>query len=243
MKELVKKFFIRFCDLGLVYSESNREYLIELGMTPKKILKKPNVTNSRVFNCAKTLKKPDEFTYPYNILYVGRLSPEKNLLFTIESFGGACKTIRSNNWGFIIIGNGPLEKTIEDFIKKRKISNISLVKFKQREELVSYYCYSNIFILPSISEPWGIVINEAMAAGLPVIVSNRCGSAYEIVKHGENGFIIDPYNKKKLVGLLQDIICNKYNLKNMGEKSKEIIKDFTPEVAAAVIVKAMEAVK
>ena len=243
LKEAVKKIFIRLCDTGIVYSDLSKEYLIELGMNRYNIYKKPNIIDNTLFNYQEDIEKPKEFIYPHNFLYVGRLAPEKNLIFIIERFWIACRKANVDSWGLVLVGDGPLKEEVENFIKQKGITNVLLAPFKHREELLSYYCNGDILILPSIQETWGIVVNEAMASSLPVIMSNRCGSAYELVKDGENGFIIDPLDKEKVIKLFADIMCGKYDLKAMGTRSREIIECFTPEMAADGIIKAIASLK
>ncbi len=90
----------------------------------------------------------------------------------------------------------------------------------------------DVFVLPSYSEPWGLVVNEAMAAGMPVIVSEKCGSAPDLVIDGENGFTFNPYEISEMTQKMEHFIQNPAVIPIFGEKSKEIIKKFSPEQVA-----------
>jgi len=116
--------------------------------------------------------------YVPNIIYVGRFSKEKNLLFLLSAY----KKLNTDDWGFILVGNGPQYQKLNDFINKNSICNVFLPGFKQKGEIPQYLAVSDVFILASISEPWGLVVNEAMAAGLPVLISKRCGCYSDLIK-------------------------------------------------------------
>jgi len=86
------------------------------------------------------------------------------------------------------------------------------------------------------------VVNEAMECGLPVIVSKRAGAYWDLVKEGENGFGFDPTNQEELESIMLKFINNEVDTKKMGEKSKEIIKDYTPENSAKQMFKGIRKV-
>lgn len=89
------------------------------------------------------------------------------------------------------------------------------------------YYAGDILILPSYDEPWGLVVNEAMAAGLPVIVSNECGCSLDLVRDGENGYILtDLENSETLRNLIMKVLKNK---ESFSKKSLEIIDNWTFE--------------
>ena len=127
-------------------------------------------------------------------------------------------------------------------LKPNKIRNILLAGYKQKEELPLFYALSDVFILPSISEAWGLVVNEAMASGLPIIISDRCGCYPDIVKEGINGYSFNPLNKNELLNIMKNIIEEKYDLEKMGQTSLKIIKDYTSENMAQIFRKAINSV-
>lgn len=114
-------------------------------------------------------------------IYVGRLSPEKNLVFLIQTFNKLPQLTLN------IVGFGPLESSL----KQVAHSNIIFHGAVANADLPKYYRQNDVFILPSISEPWGLVVEEAFNNGLPVIVSNKVGCSKEIVIEGQNGIIFD----------------------------------------------------
>lgn len=247
IKEAIKRLFVSHCDGALVDGTRHKSYAISLGLEPEKVFIKNGTgpvdiswyhrqilryRKEKAAFCRK-FNMPDK-----NFLYVGRFSPEKNLFFLLNCF----KKLQEEglkNWGLILVGNGPQRKEIENFIDENNIINVFLPGFKQKEEIPLYYALADCFVLASISEPWGLVVSEAMASGLSVLVSNRCGCYPDIVHNGENGLSFNPFNEDELFGLMKNIVEGKYNLERMGRASLEIIKEYTPEKAAKIITNAI----
>ena len=101
--------------------------------------------------------------------------------------------------------------------------------FRQIDELPRFYAHAGAFVHASTTEQWGLVVNEAMASGLPVIVSNRVGCAMDLVQEGENGFTFDPYDVEQLTSLLGRISAFDFPLSNLGGASRSIISSWGPE--------------
>jgi glycosyltransferase involved in cell wall biosynthesis len=101
--------------------------------------------------------------------------------------------------------------------------------FKQYDELPAYYGLAGAFVLGSTEEQWGLVVNEAMAAGLPVLVSRRCGCAPELVRDGENGFTFDPHDASGLAVLMTEMAADADARAAMGRASRRTISHWAPE--------------
>jgi glycosyltransferase involved in cell wall biosynthesis len=239
-KEFAKRFFVRFCDYAFCYGTKAKEYIIKLGMSPEKAIIKcqavDNQTFEKIYNEHKD--KREYLTLNngfkrYNFIYVGRLSKEKNVETLIKTF----KLLKANleeseDWGLILVGEGEKKEYLKYLVKELNVEDIYFLGGKLWKEVPIYYALADVFILPSISEPWGLVVNEAMVCGLPVIVSDRAGSAYDLVKEGENGFIFSPFSEKELFEKMAFFVKNLDKIKKMGEYSKRIIAEYTPENAA-----------
>lgn len=143
-------------------------------------------------------------------IYVGRLSPEKNLVSLIDTFN------KLPHLTLNIVGFGPQEKHLKSIAK----SNIIFHGAVANADLPKYYCQNEVFVLPSISEPWGLVVEEAMNNGLPVIVSNKVGCIGQVVVEGCNGLVFDISDNDGLIKAIQKIgDVNYYNRlrKNVSE--------------------------
>jgi glycosyltransferase involved in cell wall biosynthesis len=106
--------------------------------------------------------------------------------------------------------------------------HVHLPGFKQYDELPAYYALARAFVHASTTEQWGLVVNEAVASGLPVIVSNRCGCVPELV--ADNGFTFDPVNENELAArLLEMASLSDDDLEHFGEASRRIAARFGPD--------------
>jgi glycosyltransferase involved in cell wall biosynthesis len=193
-KGLLKKLFLS--RIGKVYAsgESQKKLAKDLGFKGSIVITK----GVGVFNhTMQPSYVPREIVQ--NFLYVGRFSEEKNLRWLIEIFNGL------DQLKLFMIGYGPLEKDLKNIAK----SNITFLGEVKNIDLKQYYSKFDCFILPSLSETWGLVIEEALNNGMPVMVSDRVGCAEEIVKE-ENGLIFKVDDRKDFLLRLDQMTCLKY---------------------------------
>jgi glycosyltransferase involved in cell wall biosynthesis len=247
-KEALKRLFIAGCSGAFCYGNKSREYLLKLGMKDKDIHVRCQATdNERIrSNWLTANDKKVELTTTYhfsrhNLIYVGRLSREKNIDSLLSAYARVKKgNPRADDWGLIIVGEGPERQALTKMVADGNMANVYFTGGKSWEEVPAFYALSNVFVLPSLSEPWGLVVNEAMVCGLPVIVSNRCGAAYDILEHGENGFMFDPLDVNDLAGRLSYFVDNHDEIERMGSNSQRLIADFTPLHAAQQMKRGLE---
>jgi len=244
LKEKLKGFLVSRCNAANVYGQRSRDYLVQLGLKKDAIFIKGNTTDNDFYHTrtsqlrAKRDSVRKQFGFAaHNFLYIGRFSKEKNILHLLKAYK---RLERADDWGLILVGAGPQGEEIEGYVERYGFKNALMPGFQQKEDMPKFLAASDIFILPSISEPWGLVVNEAMAAGLPVLVSERCGCYPDLVKEGVNGFSFDPFDSNELAGLMQNVVDGKYDLISMGEASRDIIKDYTPARAAKSVSEATE---
>lgn len=131
--------------------------------------------------------------------------------------------------GIYIIGEGNLRKKYEELIKETQLKNVHLVGFLNDEETTKYYQAADVFVLPTRYDVWGLVINEALANGLPVITTTQCIAGEELILDGENGFLISTDNSNFLATRI-NIILSDIGLKNkMSVKALKSIQPYTIE--------------
>lgn len=138
-----------------------------------------------------------------------------------------CKNL-SNDIGIYIVGGKPTDEYLE-LKKNLNLDNVHFEGFKTKDELSEYYKTSDLFVLPTREDIWGLVINEAMAYGLPVITTDKCVAALELVKNNENGYIVSVNNIEEFVQKINEILFNEDLCRQMGEKSLKIIRTYTIE--------------
>ena len=168
---------------------------------------------------------------PY-FLYVGRLAPEKN----VDALVGVWLRYREEGgaWGLVLVGDGPSAAGLRSTVEASGYAGeVLFAGLRPSRELPPFYAFAGAFALPSTREPWGLVVNEAMASGLPVIVSDRCGCAEDLVHHGRNGLVFDPSGKPGTENELRDCLhlmsgFSAEKLAAMRTESLERIAEYSP---------------
>jgi len=232
LKKLLLPFIIKHAAFLLPLGKFQAEYLIHYGAKVKDIYYFPNTSDVDFFikeskRCRKKkneLKKELEIKTQYIVLYVGRLAEEKGL-FTLL---GAFKEIR-NIYGKVtlsIVGEGELRDDLEDFTSEKGIDNVCFAGFIENKELPRYYGIADIFVLPSRDEPWGVVVTEAMASALPLILSDKVGCREDLLKEGRNGFCFESGKSRQLASYIERFLENPTGIEEMGNSSRGIIKGF-----------------
>jgi len=251
LKEIVKKIFVSRCDAVLAAGSRHRDYVIMLGARADRVFITKGVggVDSSLYQSALELKNSKAVVCekmgipPLNyFIYVGRFAPEKNLLLLLEVYSKLLNK-GMQGWGLVLVGSGPLEAELKSFINENNLDNVFLPGFMQKEKLIHYYAAADIFVLPSISETWGLVVDEAMSMGLPIIVSKVCGCYPDIVQDNVNGFSFSPENGEELFSIMNEIVEGKYDLKTMGSNSLAIISDYGSDKAAEVWARAVNVVR
>lgn len=172
----------------------------------------------------KELNLPKQF-----ILGIGRLIEKKNWLKLLEAFAALTHATFDEKWLLVLVGEGPDKEVIEAFCKNKQLDNVIIRPFATQEDLCKYYTCASALILPSTyGETWGLVINEAMASGLPVLVSNQCGCTESLVETEKNGYTFSPNNTAEIQTSLQRFMrLGDAQRNTMGSRSKEIISDWS----------------
>jgi glycosyltransferase involved in cell wall biosynthesis len=234
-REALKRFIVTKAQGFFCYGSKSAEYIYKLGMKPKHILVANNaVDNQRVESVYKEAifdRKSNKEAYnlrKYNFIYVGRLISVKNL----DNLLAAYKPLTDSEWGLIILGDGSEEEKLKQYVAENHLEGVRFIVGQAWYDVPKILALGDVFILPSYSEPWGLVVNEAMACGMPVIVSNKCGSAYDVVQEDQNGYTFDPYNVEELTNVFNKFVEEPEKIAMFGKKSREIIKRFSPEQVA-----------
>jgi glycosyltransferase involved in cell wall biosynthesis len=239
--ERAKRTLVTFLfDRAVVGGKRAKHYMASLGLTGPAVALGYDVVDNRAFSTQTDLirmsgpGRQGALATPY-FLYVGRLAPEKNIAVLIQAFDSYRKA--GGVWNLLLVGDGPLAGDLRKRASSLACSGaICFAGHQTGEELARHYAYATCFVLPSTREPWGLVVNEAMAAGLPVIVSSRCGCADDLVEPSANGFLIDPENPEALRRCMQEISAMPISaLASMGARSREIISRYSPAYFASEI--------
>lgn len=155
---------------------------------------------------------------------IGRQIPKKNWHVLIEAFS----LIRADEkWGLVLTGDGPEADSLKNTALRYNVK-VTFLPFQSQEDLCEIYGVADCFVLPSLyGETWGLVVNEAMACRLPVIVSNQCGCAKTIVRDGYNGWKFNPHTIQELAQHMKRFInLSDEERKKMGCNSWALISDW-----------------
>jgi glycosyltransferase involved in cell wall biosynthesis len=240
-KEHIKGLIVSACSAGLVAGKRHLEYLERLGMPNARVFCGYDVVDNTHFAIGAELARQrasiirKRFGLPQHFfLASSRFVEKKNLFRLIEAYGQYWRINRAQAWNLVLLGDGPLKKDVMRYIKKWQLNDqVLLPGFRQYAELPSFYGLAGAFVHASTTEQWGLVVNEAMAAGLPVLVSERCGCTPELVREGQNGYIFDPFNVGRLAKLLVEISGDDVQRAIMSKESIRIISHWTPDMFGA----------
>jgi 1,2-diacylglycerol 3-alpha-glucosyltransferase len=256
-KEWIKRRLLKMCASGFVGGQPHVEYLARLGMPDERIFQGYDAVDNDYFAVKAAearSQKPEARSrhgLPENFfLASARFVEKKNLPLLIRAYAryrelagkSEIQNQKSEPWDLVLLGDGPLKSDLCRLIAELGLQeSVRLPGFKQYDELPAYYGLAKVFIHASTTEQWGLVVNEAMASELPVLISNRCGCAQDLVQEGGNGFTFDPHNAEQLAGLMFRLSRPDFDLAKMGQSSGKIISQWSPERFAAGMVRAVEA--
>jgi len=238
-KELIKRRIVALYSAALVGGQRHVEYLVELGMPRDRIFTGYDVVDNAYFRRrAEELRsqKSDvrkQYGLPENyFLASARFIEKKNLPTLIRAYAAyRQKSEASGNppWDVVLLGDGPLREALNSQLSTLNLHrHVRLPGFKQYDELPVYYALAKAFVHASTTEQWGLVVNEAIASGLPVIVSNRCGCVPELVQG--NGFTFEPTDEHELASrLLQMASLSDDERRHLGDASYTIAANFAPK--------------
>jgi len=230
--ELLKRIFLRGCERAHVYGASNRAYLMKLGMPGVAIQIKRAVVNVDLFSTS-----PSEKSYSShgrkNLLYVGRLAPEKNISFLLRALSSAAGTLPTSALHLTISGSGPLEEQLKKECIELGIRDlVTFTGYVPQQELPSVLRNADFLVLPSSREPWGLVSLEAMLCRVPVLISTQCGCAEDVVTK-DTGFKFSPWDEaaaSKLLASLHSIPPQR--IAAMGNAAHELASGYSAQECA-----------
>lgn len=246
---LFTKLIYNYSDAIVVYGEHIKQYLITLGINKEKIFCAPHAVDNSFFNKDVSQVEKNEIKAQLNVsekqvlLYVGRLEPCKGLEYLLEAV-----SMLKGRTVMVFIGTGSLRKSMEQRSVELNVQS-RFLEFIPNSQLYKYYAVADIFILPSIStkhfkEPWGLVVNEAMNQGCPIVATNAVGAAVGgLVEDGKNGFVVQEKNSEELRKAINKLVLDEPLRFRMSAASKEKIRNWTQENMAQGFVDAIRYVK
>ncbi len=209
-REWLKARIVRQFAAALVGGRANRDYAIALGIPASRVFLGYDAVDNDYFARgadaaranADSIRSQRHLPTNY-FLASSRFIAKKNIMGLLDAFARYRARSTRPPWHLVLCGDGPLRADIDQEIQRLQLTDIvHRPGFVPYADLPDYYALAGAFVHASLSEQWGLVVNEALAAGLPVLVSRACGCAPDLVVEGRNGFSFDPTDTEALAALL-----------------------------------------
>lgn len=229
-KNQIKKFLIKRAALCFGSGESSKRYFLTYGAKEENIryhhftsLNDEDILEKPLSKCEKLcIKRQLELGEQKIVMSVGQFIYRKGFDVLLKAWENI-----EDNFHLLIIGEGSLEQSYYDYIQSRKLKNVKIIGFKAKRELFEYYKAADLFVLPTREDIWGLVVNEAMACGLPVIATDRCVAGMELIENGVNGYIVPVENPLALTDKINEILKDDQLALAMMENNIEKIHGYT----------------
>jgi glycosyltransferase involved in cell wall biosynthesis len=243
---LAKKIIHRNIDVAFIPAPSHAAYYVEKGFPKERIVYGVDVVDNDFFAAAaararvQTNKLREDLGLPEKyFLFVGRFIKRKGISTLLKAYREYIDAAPNKPWGIVLVGEGD-----EVSMHEKAMERYPSAKFvgSQFGDLLSaYYGLASAFILPSEVETWGLVVNEAMASGLPVLASTGCGSGRALIEEGKNGWTFKPGNHEQLTNLMTRLSqLPPEQLRSMGTRSEEIISGWSLDTFADSVIRASQ---
>jgi glycosyltransferase involved in cell wall biosynthesis len=237
--EFLKIRFLRRCDAFVVPGKSSAEYLRTYGVSEEMIFTAPNAVDTQFFAQRAHMIRSDASLHRRALglparffLFSGRLVPEKGIFDLLHAYGALTPEVR-NEVGLVFVGDGAARSALLQRAAAINPGSIHLAGFAQRENLAACYALADALVFPTHTDPWGLVVNEAMACGLPVISSAAAGCVADLVESGWNGRVVSAGDTGQLASAMNELARDPELRSLMGGRSRERIQQYSPEAWAA----------
>lgn len=235
----ITRYIYRHADAIVVYGEHVKRYLIEQGVRSERIFVAAHAVDNSIYSRS----VPDEVVQNLRallgikptdrvVLYLGRLEECKGIAYLVQAFS----QLQNQDAVLLFVGEGSQTDLIKDQISKLGLMrHVRLVGYTSPEETVPYYALAHVLVLPSVvtpkqKEPWGLVVNEAMNQGVPVIATEVVGAAAGgLVQNGVNGFVVPERDSQALANALRSILEDPALHDKMSAHARRIIAGWDNE--------------
>ncbi len=244
--EIAKARFLGLCRAFVVPGKSSLRYLKDLGIAKERVFTAPNAVDTDLFSslaeearrCDTQVRVRHSLPLRY-FLYVGRLVRVKGVFELLEAYAQLSAQIRSEV-GLVFVGDGVDRAELMEYASRAAPGTIQFPGFVHREGLPEFYALADALIFPTRSDTWGLVVNEAMSCGLPVIATSVAGCVPDLVQDGWNGFVVPPGESSQLAAAMSRLASDSELRREMGARSRERIEANSPQQWTEGLVKAMK---
>lgn len=243
-RKLYRKLALRAIDAVCVNGSLCAEYVQSLGVKPEQIFSgQMSADTDGMAEAAAMVPQEqarqwrrDHAIKPIMLLYVGQVIPRKGLKQLLQAWQ---KLDPDSPCSLVIVGDGSELAPLQEWTRANNLNEVHWLGRQPYDSIAAFYRAADVFIIPTLQDNWSLVVPEAMACGLPVACSKYNGCHPELV-HPQNGWVFDPLDEADTVKVLQQIIAAQTQLPAMGEASRQIVAEFTPQHAAESIFNACQ---
>jgi glycosyltransferase involved in cell wall biosynthesis len=246
--ETLKSQFMRRCTAFIVPGIAASDYVESYGVAKSKIFVAPNAVDNHFFEQRSNSIRQRATFHRFDLglpsrffLFVGRLVHEKGIFDLLDAYRMLPPELQ-RDVGLVYVGDGPTRATLQRRSKDVG-GSVVLAGFAQRDRLVQFYALADALIFPTHADAWGLVVNEAMACGLPVVCSDAAGCAADLVQAKTNGYIVMSQDVSWLSTAMAQLALDNDLRLRMGKRSRELIRKFSPKLCATGIADAIIAQK
>ena len=238
----LRRLLVAAADACITNSHAGKDYLTEfLKARADSVFVKPYeipVPEAFSLTTSSTEQSHSSLNHPI-FLFTGHVVPRKGLNFLLE----ACAILRSqgySNYTVLVVGDGSQQEELQAFCQSHDLTDCVQWEGRVEYDLIgSYFQIADVFVLPTLEDTWGVVVLEAMLFGKPVLCSKGAGTS-ELIVDGENGYVFEPQDAENLAKLMRQLIDNPQLIVAMGEKSKQVIAQYTPISASKTLAEVTE---
>lgn len=246
--ELLKSAFLRKCNGFVVPGQPAQEYLQnEKNIKEGLIFTAPNAVDNDLFAASAAVARRDAAGRRESLglperyfLFVGRLVREKGVFELLSAYAKLDASLR-RRVGLVFVGDGVCRGPLEEEAASISPGVVRFAGFAQREQLAIFYALAEMLVLPTYADTWGLVVNEAMACGLPVILSRAAGCAADLLKENWNGLLVPPRDVASLTAAMRYLADKPELCATMGANSSRHILHYSPKEWSSGIARLVEA--
>ena len=245
-KDLVKRFFIRNARACLAGGDYAKRYFLYYGAKEENIHVHhfTSLHEGDILPSVRTAEEKRELKVKLGL-------PDQTIILSIGQFIyrkgfdillSAWTQMKREAAHLVILGGGGLRPEYEAFIREKGLGNVTILDFVPFDKIFEYYQASDVFALSTREDIWGLIVNEAMANGIPVLISDRCVAGLELVQSGRNGFIIDNHDVSLWAEKLTELISDDKMREEMGQNALKMIRGNTIEESVLMDIRAIESI-
>jgi len=239
VKDALKRFMFRHADAIETPGEEGRQFALQYGAQAERIFFARQTVDTSHFAASSAAARLQRTQHrgalglkSTTFIYVGRLWWPKGVRHLLDAFETVQRQM-TDEVSLLLVGDGPEEAELRRTCADRGIRNVVFAGFKQRRELPRYYALADVFVFPTLGDPYGLVVDEAMACSLPVITTSTVGEIRDRIDAGVNGYIVPPEDSSALASRMRELAQDPKLRARMAQTSAARIRGHTPEQWAA----------